>query len=84
MVAPGFGVVREAFADVIAAQQGTGAALAVWHDGRWIVDLWGGSADAAGTLPWGRDSIVQPYSVSKPFARCVRCCSSTAVCSTRR
>lgn len=67
MVAPGFGVIREAFADVIAAQQGTGAALAVWHDGRWIVDLWGGSADATGTLPWGRDSIVQPYSVSKPF-----------------
>jgi CubicO group peptidase (beta-lactamase class C family) len=66
-VAPGFEAVREAFADVIAAQQGTGAALAAWHDGRWIVDLWGGSANEAATRPWQRDSIVQPYSVSKPF-----------------
>jgi CubicO group peptidase (beta-lactamase class C family) len=67
MVATGFEPVRETFVDVIAAQQGTGAALAAWHDGRWIIDLWGGSADAAGTKPWRRESIVQPYSVSKPF-----------------
>jgi CubicO group peptidase (beta-lactamase class C family) len=32
-----------------------------------VVDLWGGTADLAGR-PWERDSIVQPYSVSKPFA----------------
>lgn len=67
MVATGFEAIRDAFVDVIAAQQGTGAALAAWRDGRWIVDLWGGSADAAGMMPWRRDSIVQPYSVSKPF-----------------
>jgi CubicO group peptidase (beta-lactamase class C family) len=67
IVEAGFETVREAFSDVIAAQAGTGAALAVWHDGRWVVDLWGGAADAAGTVPWRRDSIVQAYSVSKPF-----------------
>ena len=67
-VEPGFETVREAFADVLAEQRGTGAALAVWHDGRWIVDLWGGAASADGTRPWQRNSIVQPYSVSKPFA----------------
>jgi CubicO group peptidase (beta-lactamase class C family) len=67
-VAPGFEPVREAFAEVVAAQPGTGAAVAAWHDGRWVVDLWGGWADARRTVPWARDTIVMPYSVTKPFA----------------
>jgi CubicO group peptidase (beta-lactamase class C family) len=67
-VAREFEPVRDAFAEVVAAQPGTGAAAAMWHDGRWAVDLWGGWADAARTRPWQRDSIVMPYSVSKPFA----------------
>jgi CubicO group peptidase (beta-lactamase class C family) len=67
-IAAGFKPVREAFADVVAAQPGTGAATAMWHEGRWVVDLWGGWADAARTRPWRRDSIVMPYSVGKPFA----------------
>jgi CubicO group peptidase (beta-lactamase class C family) len=66
-VAPSLEPVEAAFAEVIDRQPGTGAALTVWGEGRWVVDLWGGSADAAGHRPWGRDSIVQPYSVSKPF-----------------
>ena len=44
---------------------GTGAAIAAWHEGTWVVDLWGGWADAGCTRPWERDSIVQPYSVRK-------------------
>src|SRR3984893_7957045 len=67
-VEPGFETVRDAFAGVLTDQRGTGAALAVWHDQRWIVDLWGGRAIADGTRPWQRDSIVMPYSVSKSFA----------------
>jgi CubicO group peptidase (beta-lactamase class C family) len=63
-----FAPVREAFEAVLASQAGTGAALAAWCDGAWVVDLWGGMADAAGTRGWQRDSIVQPYSVTKPFA----------------
>jgi CubicO group peptidase (beta-lactamase class C family) len=63
-----FEAVVEVFADVVAAQQGTGAALAVWHDGDWVLDLWGGYADAARTRSWQRDSLVMPYSVTKPFA----------------
>ena len=39
-----------------------------WCDGKWVVDLWGGTADAAGRRSWQADSIVQPYSVTKPFA----------------
>jgi CubicO group peptidase (beta-lactamase class C family) len=59
--------VQEAFAAVVDAQPGTGAALAVWHEGRWLVDLWGGWADGGRRRAWSRDSIVQPYSVSKAF-----------------
>jgi CubicO group peptidase (beta-lactamase class C family) len=68
LVAPGFEPVRAAFAEVVAAQPGTGAAVAAWSEGRWVVDLWGGWADARRTVPWARDTIVMPYSVTKPFA----------------
>jgi CubicO group peptidase (beta-lactamase class C family) len=67
-VTPGFEPVRDAFAGVLRGQRGTGAAVAAWSEGRWIVDLWGGTATADGSRLWLRDSIVQPYSVSKPFA----------------
>ena len=63
-----FEPVREAFAQVLAEQGGTGAAVAAWCDGAWVVDLWGGRADAARPRLWQADSMVQPYSVVKPFA----------------
>jgi CubicO group peptidase (beta-lactamase class C family) len=68
VIGEGFGPVREAFVDIVRAQPGTGAALAAWVDGVWAIDLWGGWADEGRTLAWLRDSIVMPYSVSKPFA----------------
>ena len=67
-MAAGFEPVRECFAEVLGAQAGTGAAFAAWSGGRWLADLWGGFADLARQRPWGADSLVQPYSVSKPFA----------------
>ncbi len=67
-VDPRFEPVARAFAEVVAGQTGTGAALAVWHDGRWVVDLWGGYTDAAHTRPWRPDTLVMTYSVCKPFA----------------
>jgi len=66
--APGFEPVREAFGHVVADQPGTGAAMAAWHEGRWIARLHGGFADAGRTRVWQADSIVMPYSVTKPFA----------------
>jgi CubicO group peptidase (beta-lactamase class C family) len=42
--------------------------MADWHDGRWVARLHGGYADAALTRPWASDSVVMPYSVTKPFA----------------
>ena len=70
-VAPGFEPVADALADVVAGAQArgtTGSAVAAWHDGRWVVDVWGGWADAALSRPWQRQSLVMPYSVTKPFA----------------
>jgi CubicO group peptidase (beta-lactamase class C family) len=69
-----FSPVRDCFADVIAGQAGTGAAFAAWCDGTLVVDLCGGYTDAACRKPWDAGSLVQPYSVSKPFA---------AVCALR-
>ena len=69
-----FGPVRQCFAEILAAQPGTGAAFAAWCDGRLVVDLWGGYADLGRRRLWDADSLVQPYSVSKPFA---------AVCALR-
>ena len=67
-VAPGFEPVLEVFEGVVASSPGTGSAFAAWHDGRWAVDVWGGYADAARTRPWREDTLVTPYSVTKPFA----------------
>ncbi len=72
-----FGPVRDGFAEVIDGQAGTGAAFAAWCDGRLVVDLWGGSArpgPPGAAPPWQAGSLVQPYSVSKPFV---------AVCALR-
>src|SRR5690349_17267781 len=65
-VQPGFEGVREVFADVLRQQPGTGAGVAAWHAGQWVVDLWGGWADHS--TPWAEDTLVMPYSVTKPFA----------------
>lgn len=64
----GFESVRQVFAEVVEASPGTGAGLAVRHGGEWVVDLWGGYADAARTRPWTEHTLVMPYSVTKPFA----------------
>lgn len=68
LVRPGFESVRDAFVEAIEGFAGTGAAVAIWHDGDYVVDLWGGWSDTARTRPWQRDTLAHPYSVTKPFA----------------
>jgi CubicO group peptidase (beta-lactamase class C family) len=65
-VASGFEPVEEAFGRVFDELGETGAAVAGYHGGKQVVDLWGG--DAADGEPWRRDTIVHVYSVTKPFA----------------
>lgn len=68
IVDPRFEPVRAAFEEVVAGQAGTGASLAAWHGGRWVVDLWGGFTDVERTRAWTADTLVMTYSVCKPFA----------------
>ena len=56
---------REAFATNLATLDEHGAAVAVWRDGRLVVDLWGGWRDQAGTLRWTADTLVCMMSVVK-------------------
>ena len=61
----GFGPVREAFAANFAERGEVGAALCVLVDGVPVVDLVGGYADRARTVPWAPDTLVDFYSVGK-------------------
>jgi CubicO group peptidase (beta-lactamase class C family) len=70
---PRFQGAREAFERNFANGE-VGAALAVTLDGRPVVDLWGGHADAARTRRWDRDTIVNVYSTTKGM---------TAICANR-
>jgi CubicO group peptidase (beta-lactamase class C family) len=63
-VAPGFEPLREAFAEVVASQTDeSGAAFAATVDGRTVVDLWGGAADAG--RPWQVDTLCVLFSGTK-------------------
>ncbi len=63
--APAFAAVAKVFEENFAARGDVGAALAVVRDGELVVDLWGGTLDAAGTRPWRRDSVVNVWSTTK-------------------
>jgi CubicO group peptidase (beta-lactamase class C family) len=66
-VGKGYELVRDVFGEVVERLVGTGAGLAAWYDGAWVVELHGGWADAASSRAWGSRSIVHTYSVTKPF-----------------
>ena len=56
---------RGAFAENFTKRGDVGAAVCVYVDGKPVVDLWGGFADAARTRPWERDTIVSVASTTK-------------------
>ncbi|MFB6550250.1 serine hydrolase domain-containing protein [Streptomyces sp. NPDC056405] len=73
-VAEGFEPVRDAFARNFAALGDRGAAVAVYRDGRKVVDLWGGTRDVddtAGTEPWRRGTAQVVRSATKGVAAAV-------------
>ena len=63
--APRFAKVKDAFAKNFAVGGEVGASFAATLDGELVVDLWGGSADAAGSRPWQRDTIANVWSTTK-------------------
>ena len=60
-----FSSVADALADEISAGEELGASIAVDIDGDLVVDIWGGHADRAQTVAWGRDTIVNFFSCTK-------------------
>ena len=66
--APGFEGARQAF-EANFHREGDyrelGAALAAFHRGRLVADLWGGWADRAKTRPWTRDTLINVWSATK-------------------
>jgi CubicO group peptidase (beta-lactamase class C family) len=60
-----FDKVAEALAEELACGTEVGAAIAIDIDGESVLDVWGGYADAAKTVPWGKDTIVNVWSSTK-------------------
>jgi len=60
-----FAAVKEAFRKNFEANLEVGASFAATVDGKFVVDIWGGYADAAMTRPWEKDTIVNVFSTTK-------------------
>jgi CubicO group peptidase (beta-lactamase class C family) len=60
--------VREALGENLAHRGELGAAVAVSVDGRAVVDLWCGWADAARSRPWREGTMVNVFSAGKALA----------------
>ena len=60
-----FEPVLDAFAANFDERGEVGAAVCVYADGRPVVDLWGGLADATTGRPWSSDTVVLVYSSTK-------------------
>ncbi|AXE26699.1 esterase [Streptomyces globosus] len=70
-VAEGYEAVRDAFVRNFEVLGDRGAAVAVYRDGRRVVDLWGGTHDADGTAPWTADTAQVVRSATKGVAAVV-------------
>ncbi|MFG3308302.1 serine hydrolase domain-containing protein [Streptomyces wuyuanensis] len=70
-VAEGFEPVRDAFVRNFETRGERGAAVAVYKDGVKVVDLWGGTRDVDGTVPWAVDTAQVVRSATKGVAAAV-------------
>ena len=62
---PRFRAVREMFTRRIEGGEELGASLCVMQGEDVVVDLWGGTADAASWRPWEKDTVANTYSLTK-------------------
>lgn len=60
-----FEPLRDLFAAKLESGEDLGASLAVNVDGEMVVDLWGGWADQARTVPWKENTITCVFSTTK-------------------
>ena len=63
-----FAKVRETFETNFERRGDVGASFALSLEGEMVVDLWAGHRDAAQTLPWEENTIVNVYSTTKTMA----------------
>ncbi|GGU33230.1 serine hydrolase domain-containing protein [Streptomyces lavendofoliae] len=70
-VQAGFEPVRDAFVRNFRQRGERGAAVAVYRDGRKVVDLWAGTRDVDGTAPWAVDTAQVVRSATKGVAAAV-------------
>ncbi|MEP4378605.1 MAG: serine hydrolase domain-containing protein [Alphaproteobacteria bacterium] len=62
---PDFKAVHGALARNFTAHDEIGSAVAIYHEGKKVVDLWGGHMDTARTRPWREDTLCIMYSIAK-------------------
>lgn len=70
-VQAGFEPVRDAFVRNFEQRGERGAAVAVYRDGRKVVDLWAGTKDVDGAAPWAVDTAQIVRSATKGVAAAV-------------
>jgi CubicO group peptidase (beta-lactamase class C family) len=63
-----FKSVKEVFQRNFEKDLEVGASFAVTIEGKHVIDLWGGYANAEKTKPWEKDTIVNVYSTTKVMA----------------
>ena len=64
----GYGKVADVFRRNLSSGQEVGAAVAVYRDGRKVVDLWGGFRNGITQAPWEQDTLVNVFSTTKGVA----------------
>ncbi|HEU0189899.1 MAG TPA: serine hydrolase domain-containing protein [Mycobacterium sp.] len=69
--APHFGCAVRSFAAMFPGRRFGGGALAVYLDGKPVVDVWTGWADRAGRVPWSADTGTMVFSATKGTASTV-------------
>ncbi len=62
---PNFAAVQQAFTENFRQFGDIGGAVAIYHDRKPVVDLWGGYADSTQAQLWQQDTIVNVWSVTK-------------------
>lgn len=65
---PRFERVKAAFEGNFTKSDDVGSSVAITHEGKFVVDLWGGHLDAERKQPWREDTIVNVWSSTKPMA----------------
>ena len=60
-----FAEVREEFEKNFEERGDIGASYALTIEGEYVIDIWGGHADADRSRPWAEDTIVNVYSTTK-------------------